>query len=181
MPRYVVLLRGVNVGTGNRLAMADFRHLLEALGCTTVTTLLNSGNAVVTSPARLSAALAAAVQAGLEKTLGLRVRVVAKSTSELAQIVTANPLAASCKDPSRLLVAFAQDSQDLATLSGLAEVARPPEVFVLGKSAAYISCPNGSLQGAAGRAILGKPGASVTTRNWGTVRKLQELIGKTSA
>lgn len=33
MPRFVVLLRGVNVGKGNRLPMADFRALLEALVC----------------------------------------------------------------------------------------------------------------------------------------------------
>ncbi|NBP09031.1 MAG: DUF1697 domain-containing protein, partial [Gammaproteobacteria bacterium] len=43
MPRYAVLLRGVNVGKGNRVPMAEFKRLLEALGATEVKTLLNSG------------------------------------------------------------------------------------------------------------------------------------------
>lgn len=43
MPRFVALLRGVNVGNGNRLPVADFKVLLESLGYEDVHTLLNSG------------------------------------------------------------------------------------------------------------------------------------------
>jgi uncharacterized protein (DUF1697 family) len=49
MPRFVVLLRGVNVGKGNRVAMVEFKESLEGLGYTDVKTLLNSGNAVFAS------------------------------------------------------------------------------------------------------------------------------------
>jgi uncharacterized protein (DUF1697 family) len=43
---FIALLRGINVGKANRIPMADLRALLEGLGHTDVTTLLNSGNAV---------------------------------------------------------------------------------------------------------------------------------------
>src|SRR4051794_6482080 len=46
--RCAVLLRGVNVGKHNRVAMADLRRVLTSLGLTEVTTYLQSGNAVVT-------------------------------------------------------------------------------------------------------------------------------------
>ena len=55
MPRFVALLRGVNVGGNKRVPMAELRVALEALGYTNVRTLLNSGNAVFDSTIRLSA------------------------------------------------------------------------------------------------------------------------------
>ena len=58
MPRFVVLLRGVNVGKAKRVPMTDFEALLSGIGCTSATTLLNSGNAVVEAPPQASATLA---------------------------------------------------------------------------------------------------------------------------
>ena len=49
MPQFVALLRGVNVGKGNRLPMVELKALLQRLDYTDVSTLLNSGNAVFTS------------------------------------------------------------------------------------------------------------------------------------
>ena len=47
MSTLVVLIRGINVGGKNPVAMSGLRDLLEELGCTNVATLLASGNAVV--------------------------------------------------------------------------------------------------------------------------------------
>ena len=52
MPLYVALLRGVNVGRAKRVPMADWRALLEELGCEGVRTILNSGNAVFRAAGR---------------------------------------------------------------------------------------------------------------------------------
>ena len=49
MPRYVALLRGVNLGSRNRVPMADLRAALQELGYEDVRTLLQSGNVGVTS------------------------------------------------------------------------------------------------------------------------------------
>ena len=50
--RLVVLLRGVNLARNRRLAMADLRSILHALGYEDAVTHLQSGNAVVTSRKR---------------------------------------------------------------------------------------------------------------------------------
>ena len=42
MPRYVALLRGINVGSRNRVAMSDLRRLTEALGHSEVATYIQS-------------------------------------------------------------------------------------------------------------------------------------------
>jgi len=52
VPKFVVLLRGVNVGGAKRVPMAQFRALLSDLGYGGVGTLLNSGNAVFSAASR---------------------------------------------------------------------------------------------------------------------------------
>jgi uncharacterized protein (DUF1697 family) len=175
MPQFVALLRGVNVGGNKRVPMADWRALLQALGCTQVSTLLNSGNAVFTSSGRSGAAHAAAIRKALLEQLGVDVPVVVKSQTELAAIVAGNVLAPAASDPSGLLVAFAPDAAALQSLAGLTTLVKAPEQFHLGPHAAYLNCASGILESAAGTALLGKLGKTVTTRNWTTVLKLAAL------
>lgn len=42
--KYVALLRGINVGGNNKVAMSELRDCFEKLGFTDVTTYINSGN-----------------------------------------------------------------------------------------------------------------------------------------
>jgi uncharacterized protein (DUF1697 family) len=172
---FVVLLRGVNVGKGNRLPMATFRGLLESLGQSDVRTLLNSGNAVCRGAARASAPLAMAIHEALRTSLGMDVQVVVKLASELDAIVAHNPLASACTDASRLLVVFAQERAAWRSLASLSALVELPDRFAVGTHAAYAHCPKGILKGQVGSALLGAQGKHVTTRNWATVLKLHAL------
>ena len=87
--RWVLLLRAVNVGTRNRLAMADLRDLLEQLGYTEVRTVLNSGNAVFTSDR--GGDLAADVERGLQEQLGVVVRACVLPDHEVRALVDSVP------------------------------------------------------------------------------------------
>jgi uncharacterized protein (DUF1697 family) len=176
MTDFVVLLRGVNVGKARRVPMADFKALLLGMGCTRATTLLNSGNAVVRSPLKRSAALASAVQAAITAHFGFSVPGVVKSAAEWSAIVQANTLAAGVADPSRLLVVLSQDTQGLAALQPLHALLLPGEQLLLQPQAAYLHCAGGILQSRAGEALLGRLGQGITTRNWATVLKLQALL-----
>jgi uncharacterized protein (DUF1697 family) len=149
--RFVVLLRGVNVGKGNKVPMAGFRAALEDLGCTSVQTLLNSGNAVFSSASR--------------------------SPVELATIVNHNPIVPPESDNSRFLVAFAMDRARLQELAALEPLLQPSERLAVTEHAAYLHCAGGLLESKAGEAILGKLGRRITTRNWGTTLKLASLLG----
>lgn len=176
MSTQVILLRGVNVGKAKRVPMADFKALLLGLGCTAVTTVLNSGNAVVTRPRVSSAGLGQQVEAAIEARFGFAVPVVVKGADALARIVAeGQALVGDAADPSRRLVAFARDAAGLASLEPLAALVTPPERFVRGAHAAYLDCPAGILKGRAAPALLGAAGKAVTTRNWATVLKLKAL------
>ncbi len=176
MPQFVVLLRGVNVGKGNRVPMAAFKTLLEAQGCTGVRTLLNSGNGVFRSSARSASGLAKAIAARLQDSLGVDVLVVVKSASDFKAVVAENPFALPDAEHSRFLVAFAQVGGAAQGLSASLPMLEPSERLHIGSHAAYLHCAGGILESKAGAALLGKTGRGITTRNWATVLKLRALL-----
>ncbi len=76
--RYVALLRGINVGGKNKVAMSDLREAFEAHGCSAVRTYIQSGNVVFESDAPAKA-LEADIEAMLEKRFGVPLVVVVRS------------------------------------------------------------------------------------------------------
>lgn len=175
MSRFVVLLRGVNVGKGNRVPMAEFRATLEGLGHHQVRTLLNSGNAVLSCASRSADKLASDIAKAVEDRFGVVTPVVVKSVAGLEAIVKNNPFTPPESDHSRFLVAFASDPTKLQELRGLSSLLQLGERFAVNEYAAYLHCAGGLLESKVGEAILGRAGRSVTTRNWATVLKLVSL------
>ena len=176
MPRFVVLLRGVNVGKANRVPMEAFRRLLEEMGYTGVRTLLNSGNAVFTAPARSDSAHARAIAETLQASLGIAVPVIVKERRRFTSIVSQCPITPPDGHHSRFLVAFPQAGSALEALTAVVPLVQTPERFVVGEHAAYLYCARGILESKAATALLGKMGRTLTTRNWSTVMKLRELL-----
>src|SRR5688572_23190632 len=90
---YVVLLRGINVGGKNKIAMAALKRLLEDMGFESVATYIQSGNAMLRS--RLSAkTLARRIEQKLGATFQLDsslIKVVALSRDKLQAVVDNRP------------------------------------------------------------------------------------------
>lgn len=176
MARYAALLRGVNVGRAKRVAMADWRVLLEAQGCSDVKTLLNSGNAVFSAPAQPAARLARRIQQDIEEQLGVSSHVVVKTAAEIGAIVEGNALHAIAADPARLLVAFTGDAARLRALAPLAAQDWAGDVLHVGEHAAYLWCAGGILASQLAVTLLRDLEGAGTTRNWATVSKLEAML-----
>lgn len=176
MSRYVALFRGANVGKAKRIAMAELRVELEALGFSDVCTLLNSGNAVFTAKAAPPAKLAAKIRAAVLKRLGVDAHVIVKSADDVAAIVKGNALAKIAQDASRLLVAMSDDVADLAAARLHMRADFAPDRVHVGKHAAYVWCATGILESKALSLVLKSLGAGVTTRNWATLGKIEALM-----
>lgn len=176
MSRFVVLLRGVNVGKGNRLPMAGFRACLEALGYTGIRTLLNSGNAVFAAGGRDPARHATAIAAALQASFGIATPVIVRSAVEFAAILRSNPIVPPEGDHSRFLVGFAMDPDALLAVEALRPLLQPGERLAISGSALYLHCAGGLLDSPLAAALLGRSGRSLTTRNWATVLKLHALL-----
>lgn len=82
----VALLRGINVGGRNRVAMADLRAAFTAAGYASVSTYIQSGNVAFATDAP-ALQLESAVEDMLAEALGMRLVVVVRSHPELARIV----------------------------------------------------------------------------------------------
>jgi uncharacterized protein (DUF1697 family) len=157
--------------------MAEFKAMLEALGYTEVSTLLNSGNAVFTSTGGSQRKHEASITAALQKTMAVTTPVVVKSAAEWSAVLGASPFDPPAAEHSKYLVAFAANEEALVELEPLQELAHAPERFVVTKVAAFLHCPVGVPQSRVGEVLLGQAGKRVTTRNWATVLRISTLVG----
>lgn len=174
----MALLRGVNVGMAKRVPMAAFRSLLEGLGYSGVATVLNSGNAVFRSSEPSEREHERRIAEALEAQVGVRAPVFVERAVTLAAIVDANPIPVPEADAGRCLVVFARDAATLQALQAIEARVVPPERFAVRASAAYLLCPGGIRDSEAAKAVLGRAGGEVTTRNWATTLKLRAIADK---
>jgi uncharacterized protein (DUF1697 family) len=178
MPVYVALLRGINLGSKRRVAMADLRALLEELGYTDVRTHLQSGNAVFGAPAR-SAAVEEAVSKAIGTKLDMDVKVAVRTATQLAAVVEADPFAGVATDPARYLVTFLEKKPPASWLQSIdPETYAPEQAAVVGKEL-YLWLPGGVQNSKLARTVTDKKlGGSATSRNWNVVRRLAELAAE---
>ncbi len=87
--RYVALLRGINVGGNNKIAMADLRACITSGGYDDVSTYINSGNLFFTAPERPSPE---ALEALIQDRFGLEIPVLLHSRDEIAAVVEQAPM-----------------------------------------------------------------------------------------
>lgn len=172
MTSYVALLRGINLASNRRVAMADFRDWLADLGYTEVRTHLQSGNAVLQSGKR-PATVAGEIEKRLSRETGHEICCVIRTADELRKVVGADPFRGVATNPSRYLVSFLAGAVDRSWLADLDPAEYEPERFHVGDREVYFWCPNG-LRGARLPSEFdrrSKP-AVATARNWNTVTKL---------
>jgi uncharacterized protein (DUF1697 family) len=182
MPRYLALLRGINVGGRNKVAMADLREVATSLGHTDVATYIQSGNLIFTSPAKSTSALADALEKEIASRLAVKPAVVVLSAADLAGAIAGTPFPDE-PNPKYVHAVFRRDDYtdaDLAAVEAAKERAGGKlgrdEAVVAGRTL-YIHTPDGYGRSELA-AQLSKPiaKASGTARNWATVTKLMGML-----
>jgi len=117
MTKYVVFLRGVNVG-GRVVKMAELKACLEKAGFKNVKTLLQSGNVIFESDKKQSA-LKPEIEKLLTKTFNYPAKVWVISVNQLKTIVEANPFAGADKTYQQYVIFFEDDlAKDFAGEAG---------------------------------------------------------------
>jgi uncharacterized protein (DUF1697 family) len=185
---HVALLRGINLGGKNRVAMGDLRALVTELGHADVSTYIQSGNVLFTAaPNADTAALARAMSAAIAAKLGVTSPVVVVSREELARIVAANPFPDE-PDPRRVHVVLLSEPPGAeladkieAALAKSAAKGSRDDIRPIGR-ALYLHTPDGfgnsDLSVGLMRIVAApKAGLTGTARNWATTTKLLQLCG----
>jgi uncharacterized protein (DUF1697 family) len=187
MPTHVALLRGINVGGANKVAMADLRELMESLGHGDVASYIQSGNVVFTPGAGGGTTdLAEALEAAMERSLGIRPRVIVVTRDELAAVVSGNPYPGE-PEPRFVHAVFFRGGPEPAVAQHAAAVQQQvrakgsrDEASVVGQ-VLYVHTPGGFGRSELAALLLGKPrspAALGTARNWATVTKLLAMCGE---
>ncbi len=175
--RCIALLRGVNVGGNNRLAMPDLRGRMQNLGYENVETILQSGNAVFTATAKQLATASADIGAELKRELNLDVRVIVRTARELERVSAADPFVSIANDPAKHFVGFLATTPAATGVAALGSlVLVEDQVKVVGEHL-YLWCPNGYSKSPLFKFAWDRQFAtSVTMRNWNTVDKIRACL-----
>ena len=186
MASHVALLRGINLGGRNKVPMAELREVVTSLGHTGVTTYIQSGNVLFTTPEDDTAKLALALETAITETFGLTASVVVLSRDKLARILDSNPYADE-PNPKLVHVVFlnAELPPDLlgrvkAAESAAAAKGSRDTVTAIGP-ALFLHTPDGFGTSELAQVALrilgtpGKTGIAATARNWSTSTKLLSL------
>lgn len=174
----IALVRGVNVGGNRKVAMADLKAMVEALGFTDVKTLLASGNVVFEASDRSDDELEALLEREAEARLGLVTHFIVRGPGAWRAMMDANPLPGEAeREPSRFLLNVSRETVTADMLATIRAVATPGEKVEAVDRCVYIFFGDGvadsKAAGMFGRTSLG---LTATGRNWNTVRKIAELI-----
>jgi uncharacterized protein (DUF1697 family) len=167
----VALLRGINLGARNKIAMTDLRELFAGLGAEDVATYVQSGNVVFSGPTD-----AGAIQKRIKRDLGLDIVVLVRTAAQLDRLVSRNPFAARASDPKQLHITFLEEKPGAGRITELDPERSPGDEFTVAGSEVYLFCPNGYGPSKLSNDWFEKKlGVAATTRNWNTVTKLAEL------
>ena len=171
--RYVALLRGVNVGGKNKIAMVTLAGMFTDFKCRDVATYIQSGNVVFSADAKAVAKVGGFVCASIEKQLGFQTSVIVRSLTDIKRISASNPY----KDVEQSHVMFLADEPSAAQVATLDHSRSAPDEFTVVGSEIYLYLPNG-----AGNSKLtvtyfdSKLKTVGTQRNWRTVQKLRAMM-----
>lgn len=173
MPKYVALLRGINLGK-RQIKMAELKTVFEGLDFSEVSTLLASGN-VVFAARETTATLRTRIEAAIQEKYGFTVPVILRSEEEIRALVAGDPFkGVKAEKGTRLYITFlggAPTSKLKAPYKegdfSLRQITKGHVASVLGPKTASPDIMD----------FLGKEfGKDITTRNWNTVLKIVKAM-----
>ena len=175
MARHIVLLRGINIGSRNRISMPELREALEDAGFKDVRTHLQSGNVVLESTAKPES-VARKCEKVISERFKLETPVIVRTRAELAGVVKRNPLGKVATDPKRYQVSFLSARLSAKVVRELKDAAADSEQVVAIGREVYAWHPRTIARSKLWTKLAGKGlGVTATSRNWATVEALLEL------
>ncbi len=177
MALQIALLRGINLGSRNRIKMPDLRALCENLGHDEVETHLQSGNIVLRSsdPVKKTGE---ALSRAIEKEFGFAVPVVMRTPAQMKKVRDGNPFPDGIKEPKFLNVRFCEKAPPRSAQGKFDPGDFEPERFEFRGKELYSWHPDGIQGSKLARKLDDEVlGVVTTNRNWNTVEALVEMTG----
>lgn len=179
MPRYIALLRGINVSGHKLIKMAALQTHFAAWGASHVRTYIQSGNVVFEHREAKSAALRGALEKYLATRLSYRVPVLVKTVREFTAIAKANPYSESSPEfGKRLYVCFFERAPDAQAIASIQPYITSDEKLIIKGDAGYAYYAHGPGRAKLTSAVIERKLGLATLRNWNTINALLELAAQ---
>ena len=176
-PKYVALLRGINVGGSHKVPMAELKKELLNLGFVNVETLLNSGNVIFEAPAEPTEAL---LEVHLQQVFGFPIPVLLQTGDTIQTLVKSNPFnGITVTKDIRLYTSFLKDrpknSPPLpwSSLDGSFKILTIEDRIICSVLDLALSQTTKAME-----ALEQMFGKNITTRNWNTIVRIAEKCAK---
>ena len=178
------LLRAVNLGSHNKIAMPRLRDFLLETGMSDPRTLLQSGNFVCGAGSRRGAppALERLLEQEASRRLGLRTEFFIRPADDWEEVIKRNPFPReAASDPSHLLIMFLKDPPAKDRVAALQQKIAGREQVLPGSHHLYVIYPDGIGRSRLTTAMIEKAvGTRGTARNWNTILKLAAMAASTA-
>ena len=175
---HIALLRGVNVGKGKPVAMADLQRMMSELGLAGARTLPRSGNIVFEAGAAPPSELEELLEQQALARLGLKTLVFVRTAAEWREAIAHNPFPQEAEhDPSHLLLVAFRQAPGAEAVAGLQAAIPGREQIKAWDRHAYVVYPDGIADSQLTPALWSRWLAPGTARNWNTSRKLAAMVG----
>jgi len=180
MTTYIAFLRGINVGGHHKVPMAELRGSLEKLKFEKVITILNSGNVIFDSSITTPETIEKLIHTHLEKVFDFPIPVMVRTAKMIATLLESDPFKnITLTKDIRCYVSFLQE--DVQIDFSLPWISDDHAYQVLAKNdKTIISVLDLSINKTpkAMKALEKYFGKNITTRNWKTIKRIEQKLLK---
>jgi uncharacterized protein (DUF1697 family) len=160
--------------------MADLKALYEAVGLVDVSTYIQSGNVIFSSPNDDRDKIKSRLESAIEQKYSFQVPVEIRTASEFKKILSNVPFNGinPGEDGAKVLVSFLSAVPAEKDIETIKNYVVPPEQLEIQGQEVYLHCPNGYGRSKLSNVFLeAKLKVTATTRNLRSIAKLCELAG----
>lgn len=177
MASHIALLHSISIGDGRRLAMAEWRAMMERIGLRNPRTLIATGNALFDSDGATVAQLEARLETAFAQRFGRHIDTIVTTTEQWRDLAAANPFPQEL-DGNRIAVRVMREPPDRSALDALAPYATQGERMMLVNGHLWLHFPQDPARSRLGAQLTIRRLGAGTVRNWNTVRRLDAMIAE---
>ena len=176
MNKYIVLLRGINVGGNNKLPMAELRTLLSDNGYKNVATYIQSGNILLYST-NSTEKINEHITRLIKQQFDYNIPVVTLTAEEIKKCFLENPYLKTEEDIKKLHVTFLKNIPKNDLVENLEINSVNNDSYTIVGKTIYLHIPDDYHKTKFSNTQFEKKlNTQATTRNWRTTTKLYEMI-----
>jgi uncharacterized protein (DUF1697 family) len=175
--KFVVLLRGINVGGKNIIKMTDLKKAVENAGFANVSTYIQSGNIIFESDENNISKIVEKLETSFFKDFVYNSLIIVKSYEQLKIIVSEVPSDWEKRNDLECYIAFIRGSISTREIMREIELKEDIDFIEAGEDVLYMSTLlNGLTRSRFTKLVTKKIYKDITIRNYNTARKLLDLM-----